>query len=221
MWIAGITRRPALTPNARRIESKPALKFPARAGDTIERGTPGCEAGGFFICTGDSLSVRLKPRTAAPQASKPQRRPPPPSTPSPRTTLSARSATNARAAPRATSTSGSSRRSQPTALPARSWRKLLRRRPHSQRRTSLAWPHASLAACHAGRVSIRFPPHPLQRKRRPASGTMIVPASTSTFTSAACPQASHLAITTLTPFCRMLANVIGGPTFLPRALAML
>jgi hypothetical protein len=63
MWIAGITRRPALTPNARRIQPKPALKFPARAGDTIERGTPGFTAGGFFICTGDSLSERQFAKT--------------------------------------------------------------------------------------------------------------------------------------------------------------
>ena len=46
----------------------------------------------------------------------------------------------------------------------------------------------------------RFPPHSLRRKRRPTSGTMIVPARASTFTSATCPQASHLAITACTPF---------------------
>ena len=53
---------------------------------------------------------------------------------------------------------------------------------------------------HAGGVSIPFLPHSLQRKRRPTSGTMIVPARASTFTSATCPQASHLAITACTPF---------------------
>jgi hypothetical protein len=46
----------------------------------------------------------------------------------------------------------------------------------------------------------RFPPHSLRRKRRPTSGTIIVPARASTFTSATCPQASHLAITACTPF---------------------
>jgi hypothetical protein len=35
----------------------------------------------------------------------------------------------------------------------------------------------------------------------------------STLTSAARPQASHLAATTLTPFWRVLASVIGGPKF--------
>jgi hypothetical protein len=130
MWIAGITRRPALTPNARRIQPKPALKFPARAGDTIERGTPGFTAGGFFICTGDSLSECLKPRTAAPQASKPQRRPPPPSMPSPRTSLSARSA-KLRTRER--------RRRQPKATNGRrASRRGPRRKP--QRRQSCSWP---------------------------------------------------------------------------------
>jgi hypothetical protein len=87
---------------------------------------------------------------------------------------------------------------QPTAAPARTRRKLLRR--HPGRRISLAFPtrrspHASSAASQ-----IPFPPHSLQRKRRPTSGTMIVPARASTFTSATCPQASHLAITACTPF---------------------
>jgi hypothetical protein len=34
----------------------------------------------------------------------------------------------------------------------------------------------SLAACHAGRTSIRLPPHRLQRKRRPTSGIAITAA---------------------------------------------
>ena len=62
--------------------------------------------------------------------------------------------------------------------------------------------------------------HWLQRKRRPTSGITIVSASASTFTSAACPPASHVAATALTPFWRTFASVIGGPKFLPRALAM-
>ena len=43
--------------------------------------------------------------------------------------------------------------------------------------------------CHAGLVSIRFPPHWLHRSRRPASGTMIVSGNASTFTSVSYPQA--------------------------------
>ena len=46
------------------------------------------------------------------------------------------------------------------------------------------------------------PAHWLQRKRRPTSGTTIVSASASTSTSAACPPASHVAATALTPFWR-------------------
>jgi hypothetical protein len=72
-------------------------------------------------------------------------------------------------------------------------------------------PHWSPAARYAGRVLICFPPHELQRKRRPTSGTTTVSAKASTFTSAACPQASHLTITARTPFSRMLASVIRGP----------
>jgi hypothetical protein len=67
--------------------------------------------------------------------------------------------------------------------------------------------------CHAGRVSIRFPPHWLRRSRRPASGSKIVAAKTSTFTSALCPQAWHVAISARTPFRRMLPKVMGGPGF--------
>jgi hypothetical protein len=37
------------------------------------------------------------------------------------------------------------------------------------------------------------------------------------FTSALCPQASHVAITTRTPFARIFANVLGGPQSCSRA----
>jgi hypothetical protein len=78
--------------------------------------------------------------------------------------------------------------------------------------------------CHAGLVSILFPPHWLHRRHRPTSGTMIVSgkASTftsivsgkaSTFTSALCPQARQAAITARTPFLRMFPKVMGGPGF--------
>jgi hypothetical protein len=67
----------------------------------------------------------------------------------------------------------------------------------------------------------RFPPHRLQRKRRLTSGATMVSASASTFTSATWPQASHLAMTARAPFWRMFASVIGGPKFLPRALAIM
>jgi hypothetical protein len=64
MWIAGITRPPALTENAERSSLGPLSNF-LRAGDEIERGTLGFTAGGFFIFTGDSLSGRLRPRTSS------------------------------------------------------------------------------------------------------------------------------------------------------------
>jgi hypothetical protein len=67
MWIAGITHRPAFTPNARRISLSPLSNF-LRAGEEIERGTLGFTAEGFFICTRDSPNERLKPRTGARQA---------------------------------------------------------------------------------------------------------------------------------------------------------
>jgi hypothetical protein len=66
--------------------------------------------------------------------------------------------------------------------------------------------------CHAGRVSIFFPPHALHLSRRPTSGTNVVSGKASTFTSALCPQA-HVAMTARTPFARMLARDIGGPKF--------
>jgi hypothetical protein len=61
---------------------------------------------------------------------------------------------------------------------------------------------------------MRLPPQPLQRNRWPALGTVIVSGKMSTLTSASRPQASHLAVTTRTPFWRMLASVIGGPKLL-------
>ena len=67
--------------------------------------------------------------------------------------------------------------------------------------------------CHAGLVSIRFPRHWLHRSRRPISGTKIVGARASTFTSALCSQVWQVAITARTPFLRMLDRVIGAPGF--------
>ena len=51
LWIAGTTRPPALTANARRDQSKPALEFPARR-RRRDRGTPGFTAGPLstFLC---------------------------------------------------------------------------------------------------------------------------------------------------------------------------
>jgi hypothetical protein len=48
--------------------------------------------------------------------------------------------------------------------------------------------------CHAGLVSIRFPPHWPHRSLRPVSGMKIVSGKASTFTSTSYPQAWQLAI---------------------------
>ena len=67
------------------------------------------------------------------------------------------------------------------------------------------------AVCHAGRVDIVLPPHWLHRRPRPALGTVTVSGRASTLTSADRLQFSHVAITARTPFCRLLASVIGDP----------
>jgi hypothetical protein len=68
-----------------------------------------------------------------------------------------------------------------------------------------------MAVCHAGLVETCFPPHELQRRRWPTSGTCMVSDSRSTLTSADRPQLAQVAVTLRTPLARMLAKVMGGP----------
>jgi hypothetical protein len=96
--------------------------------------------------------------------------------------------------------------------------------PRSRRPSSTNWraePRLEASAAipvtlYATRVSyrFRFPQHWVNRSRRPASGTTIVSGNASTFTSALCPHASHVAITARSPFARMLARVMGSPCLL-------
>ena len=89
-------------------------------------------------------------------------------------------------------------------------------RPRVRRARPAVPAHASRTACQAGRVDIALPPHWLHRRRWPACGTNTVSGRASTLTSAACLQASQVAMTARTPFWRMFARLMGGPEVLLR-----